>query len=104
MKIHSTGHISRLGRFAERPALVGFGSVEYSKEELIAEMGASFLNALAGIKDANFKNSLAYLKGWFKPLQEDPKMLIWHIKQPITSLELTMRGRSNPPFFTHFFL
>src|SRR5690606_15995775 len=58
-------------------ALVGFGSVEYSNEELIAEMGASFLNALAGIKDANFKNSLAYLKGWLKPLKDDPKMLIY---------------------------
>lgn len=75
--IHSTGHGSRLGRFSERPALVGFGSVEYSKEELIAEMGASYLNAIAGIKDANFKNSLAYLKGWLKPLQDDPKMLIY---------------------------
>ncbi len=75
--LHSTGHFSRLGRFSERPALVGFGSVEYSKEELIAEMGASFLNAYAGIKDANFKNSLAYLKGWMKPLQDDPKMLIY---------------------------
>lgn len=75
--IHSTGHASRLGRFSERPALVGFGSVEYSKEELIAEMGASFLNAFAGIKDTNFKNSLAYLKGWLKPLKDDPKMLIY---------------------------
>ena len=75
--IHSTGHGSRLGRFSERPALAGFGSVEYSKEELIAEMGASYLNAFAGIKDANFKNFLAYLKGWLKPLQNDPKMLIY---------------------------
>jgi antirestriction protein ArdC len=75
--VHSTGHTSRLGRFAERPALVGFGSVEYSKEELIAEMGASFLNAYAGIKDVNFKNSLAYLRGWLKPLKDDPKMLIY---------------------------
>ncbi len=75
--IHSTGHVSRLGRFLERPALVGFGSVEYSKEELIAEMGASYLNAFAGIKEVNFKNSLAYLKGWLKPLQDDPKMLIY---------------------------
>tara|TARA_R110002020_G_scaffold475701_1_gene711815 strand:+ start:57 stop:242 length:186 start_codon:yes stop_codon:yes gene_type:complete len=40
-------------------------------------MGASFLNAYAGIKEANFKNSLAYLKGWLKPLQDDPKMLIY---------------------------
>lgn len=75
--MHSTGHSCRLGRFSERPSLVGFGSAEYSKEELIAEMGASYLNAFAGIKDANFKNSLAYMKGWLKPLQNDPKMLIY---------------------------
>ncbi|WP_425639657.1 ArdC family protein [Algoriphagus yeomjeoni] len=75
--IHSTGNTSRLGRFSERPASVGFGSAEYSKEELVAEMGASYLNAFAGIKDANFKNSLAYMKGWLKPLQDDPKMLIY---------------------------
>jgi antirestriction protein ArdC len=59
--IHSTGHENRLGRFSERSDLVGFGSIEYSKEELIAEMGVSYLNAFAGIKDANFKNSLAYM-------------------------------------------
>lgn len=74
---HSTGHTSRLGRFDERPKFVAFGSVDYSKEELIAEMGASFLNAYAGIKEANFKNSLAYLKGWIVPLKNDPKMLIY---------------------------
>ncbi|MEB2774616.1 zincin-like metallopeptidase domain-containing protein [Algoriphagus sp. D3-2-R+10] len=74
---HSTGHESRLGRFSDRPVLVGYQSAEYSKEELVAEMGASFLNAYAGIKEANFKNSLAYLKGWLKPLKDDPKMLIY---------------------------
>ncbi|GMQ29254.1 hypothetical protein Aconfl_18970 [Algoriphagus confluentis] len=40
-------------------------------------MGASFLNAFAGIKDTNFKNSLAYLKRWLKLLEDDPKMLIY---------------------------
>lgn len=78
---HSTGHASRLGRFSERPALVGYQSSEFSKEELVTEMGASFLNAYAGIKEANFKNSLAYLKGWMKPLQDDPKMLIYAAKK-----------------------
>ena len=57
--------------------MVGFGSVEYSKEELVAEMGASFLNTFAGIKDANFRNSLAYMKGWLEPLKNDPKMIIY---------------------------
>tara|TARA_R110002124_G_scaffold233126_1_gene398134 strand:- start:1464 stop:1679 length:216 start_codon:yes stop_codon:yes gene_type:complete len=48
-----------------------------NKEELIAEIGASFLNAWTGIKDNNFKNSLAYLKGWIEPLKNDPKMIIY---------------------------
>lgn len=74
--IHSTGHKSRLGRFdTTKPS--SFGSIEYSKEELIAEVGASFLNAWTGIQGDTFKNSLAYLKGWIQPLKNDPKMLIY---------------------------
>jgi len=62
--LHSKGHASRLGRFSERPTLVVFGSLGYSKGKLISEIGGIFLNAFAGIKDTNFNNSLAYLKGW----------------------------------------
>jgi antirestriction protein ArdC len=45
---HSTGHTKRLARgLDEAPA--PFGSPDYSKEELVAEMSAAFLNASAGI-------------------------------------------------------
>jgi antirestriction protein ArdC len=74
--IHSTGHKSRLNRF-DTSQIASFGSIEYSKEELIAEIGASFLNAYIGIQGDTFKNSLAYLQGWIKPLKNDPKMLIY---------------------------
>lgn len=74
--VHSTGHKSRLNRF-DTQDIAEFGSVDYSKEELIAEIGSSFLNAWTGIKDENFKNSLAYMKGWIKPLKDDPKMIIY---------------------------
>ncbi|MDX1349648.1 MAG: zincin-like metallopeptidase domain-containing protein [Putridiphycobacter sp.] len=58
--IHSTGHESRLHRKLGNK----FGSAEYSFEELIAELGASFLNAETGILYHNIKNSASYLKGW----------------------------------------
>ncbi len=48
---HSTGHSSRLDRGLEA-APPSFGSPDYSKEELVAEMGAAFL-AAASLKPAH---------------------------------------------------
>lgn len=64
--IHSTGHKSRLNRKLGSK----FGSREYSFEELIAEMGASFLNAESGILYHNIKHSASYLKDWKDNLKE----------------------------------
>jgi len=57
--IHSTGHKSRLNRtFGAR-----FGDELYSKEELVAEMGAAFLCAIAGIANEHTdRNTTAYLQ------------------------------------------
>ncbi|MCB9352219.1 MAG: hypothetical protein H6573_32690 [Lewinellaceae bacterium] len=53
-----------------------FGSPEYSREELIAEMGASFLSAQVGINyDELTENSAAYLQGWLKVLKADKKLV-----------------------------
>jgi antirestriction protein ArdC len=41
-----------------------FGSESYSKEELIAEMGAAMLCGIAGIERCTLSNSAAYLKSW----------------------------------------
>lgn len=72
---HSTGHSSRLDR--EGITLpVKFGSERYSKEELIAELGASFLANEAGIlNQVQFDNSAAYLGSWIEKFQNDPKMI-----------------------------
>lgn len=51
---HATGHHSRLNRFSETEPVGTFGSASYSKEELAAEMGASFLAAEADIDPALF--------------------------------------------------
>jgi antirestriction protein ArdC len=72
---HSTGHASRLDR--EGVTLpIKFGSERYSKEELIAELGASFLSNEAGILNkVQFDNSAAYLGSWIEKFENDPKMI-----------------------------
>ncbi len=72
--IHSTGHPTRLNRFVDKVSR--FGEEDYSKEELIAEMGASFLCAFTGIQEAVFENSVAYLQGWVSRLKNDRTMII----------------------------
>ena len=71
---HSTGHPSRLNRLTESAA---FGGDEYSKEELVAELGSSFLMNCAGIETpSSFQNNAAYLAGWLKALKDDKRLLI----------------------------
>jgi len=71
---HSTGHANRLARKGVIEASY-FGSHEYSKEELVAEMTASFLSAEAGI-ESTFENSVAYLQSWMRALKNDKTMLV----------------------------
>jgi len=73
---HATGHASRVGRKGIlEPSY--FGSHEYSKEELVAEMGSAFLCGHAGIEQSTIVNSAAYIRGWLKALKND-KMLLVH--------------------------
>ena len=72
---HSTGHESRLAR-KEVGACSRFGSDDYSKEELVAEMSAAFLCGEAGILPATVENSVAYLQSWAKKFKEDVKMVV----------------------------
>src|SRR5690554_771344 len=73
--IHSTGNESRLSRdFSGR-----FGSKPYAKEELVAEFGAIFLSAQAGIIWHSNKNHSEYLKNWHNVLgiiEEDNRFLM----------------------------
>lgn len=69
--VHSTGHSSRLKReFGQR-----FGDEKYNFEELIAELGATFLCSESGILFHTIDNSTAYLQGFrgrlLKQLEED---------------------------------
>ena len=72
---HSTGHAKRLNR----PGIVDankFGSHDYSKEELVAEMGASFLAQETGIDNITIDNSAAYIASWLKKLRSNPKFVV----------------------------
>lgn len=71
---HATGHESRLGRLQD--SVSGFGSTSYAKEELIAEMGASYLCAVAGIVDRTIDNSAAYIANWLTKLRNDKKLVV----------------------------
>ncbi len=76
--IHSTGSKEKLDRDTIVDASY-FGDSNYSKEELIAEMGACFLAAESGINlegSKIFDNSVSYLKGWMDKIKSDPKLLI----------------------------
>jgi len=70
--VHSTGHPNRLNRFdiQSRPS-----TEEYSKEELVAELGAAFLCNEAGI-EPRVDQSAAYCKSWLAKLTADPKILV----------------------------
>lgn len=74
---HSTAHASRIGRKAAIGEWTGFGSPEYSREELVAEMGASFLLARCDLADATIESSAAYLASWLKVLRADPSILLY---------------------------
>lgn len=73
--VHSTGHSKRLNR----DGITGthrFGSNDYSKEELVAEIGASMLTGFAGISDVTFDNSASYIQSWLSKLKDDKTLVV----------------------------
>ena len=72
---HSTGHSKRLDRGLDADPQP-FGSPDYGKEELVAEMSAAFLCAHAGTKPVTIENQAAYLQGWLKQLRGDKKLVV----------------------------
>ena len=71
---HSTGHPSRLNRLA-RPSF--FGTEDYSKEELVAEIGAATLVNHVGLETSgSIRNSAAYIQNWLKVLKDDKRFIV----------------------------
>ena len=72
---HSTGHKSRLGREGFE-SVQTFGSESYSKEELVAEVGAAMLCGVTGIANRTIENSAAYLRTWIERLKNDSRLIV----------------------------
>lgn len=73
---HSTGHQSRLNRI-QTGTVAAFGSEEYSKEELVAEIGSASLMNMLGIETPKtFRNSTAYVQNWLQVLRNDKKFIV----------------------------
>ena len=76
--IHSTMKESRCDRAEDRKGkLVAFGSNDYSKEELVAEIGSASLMNIIGIEtNKSFRNSSAYIQNWLSVLKNDVKFIV----------------------------
>jgi antirestriction protein ArdC len=66
---HATGHAKRLGRDLTN----SFGSKDYAREELVAEMGSAFLCAALGIVPT--VRHADYLGSWLEVLREDSRAI-----------------------------
>jgi antirestriction protein ArdC len=72
--IHATGHTSRLNRL-EVTDPIRFGSAQYAREELVAELGACFLCTELRVA-CEFEQSAAYVQGWLVALRNDKSLIV----------------------------
>ena len=100
---HSTGHDKRL----DRGIHLMLEKEDYAKEELVAEFGAVFLSAWAGIMWYNNKNHASYLKGWnsaIKEAENDNKFLMRaaSLAQAATDYILNLNPAGLPAFLSKY--
>ncbi|WP_026367420.1 zincin-like metallopeptidase domain-containing protein [Bacteroides sp. 14(A)] len=69
--IHSTGAENVLARFQP----TAFGSSEYAREELVAELGSALVAQRYGMTKYIKEDSCPYLKGWLDELKESPQFI-----------------------------
>ena len=74
---HWTGHENRLNRSMQG----SFGSEEYAKEELVAEIASFFIGSKCGLGHEPDEQNIAYIKGWANKIRNDPSYLFNAIKQ-----------------------
>ena len=74
---HSTIPAHRCNRVDENKKAY-FGNEDYSREELVAEIGSAMICTKLGISvEKAFNNSVAYIQSWIKVLKNDNKMIVW---------------------------
>lgn len=72
---HATGHEKRLNR-AGVTGEIQFGSSDYSKEELVAELTAAFCCATVSLDNSLVGDAASYINGWLRALKNDPKAVV----------------------------
>ena len=70
--VHSTGAEDQLNRLKPQS---GFGSDEYAREELVAELGSALVCQKYGMTKNLKEDSAAYLKSWLGSLKESPSFI-----------------------------
>lgn len=100
---HSTGHDKRL----DRGIHLMLEKEDYAKEELVAEFGAVFLSAWAGIMWYTNKNHAVYLKNWnsaIKEAENDNKFLMKaaSLAQAATDYILNLDAAGQPAFLSKY--
>jgi antirestriction protein ArdC len=89
--VHATGHLSRLARPGVME-LAPFASHAYSKEELVAEMGAAYLCGYCGIAPQTLENAAAYLASWLEHLQNDKTLLLQAASQAQRAVDFILNS------------
>jgi antirestriction protein ArdC len=89
--VHWTGHKSRLNREQAN----AFGSEDYAREELIAELGAAFLCANLGISSEPRIDHAHYLNGWIKKLGDHKREFVSAASAATKAVDLLI-GMSEP--------
>lgn len=90
---HATGHPSRLNR----PSLTDmapFGTSNYSREELVAEMAAAMLCGITNIESRTLDNSAAYIAGWLKRLRDDRRLVVVAAGQAQRAADYIQHGQN----------
>lgn len=75
--VHSTGNKKLLNRFPDDAKQAAFGSDSYSREELVAEIGANMLlHSMEMDTDKSNRNSVAYVQSWLNALKNDKRLIV----------------------------
>lgn len=68
--LHELGHATGGENRLNRPLSNGFGTAEYAREELVAELCSAFASAETGVQFDD-KNHAAYIGSWLEALKGD---------------------------------
>ena len=71
--LHELGHWSGSKERLNRDLSGRFGSQDYAREELRAEIAQVMICSELGIEDCDFTNGAAYVAGWLEKLRNDKK-------------------------------